>query len=38
MSVTTDLDPDHKCLTIAIEGRFDFSAHKDFRAAMRQVS
>lgn len=37
MSVTTDLDPDQKRLTIAIEGRFDFSAHKDFRAAYEDV-
>ena len=33
MSVTADLDTEQKKLTIAIEGRFDFSAHKDFREA-----
>ena len=31
MTIRTELDQDSQKLTIAIQGRFDFSAHKDFR-------
>ncbi len=31
MTIRTELDQDAQKLTIAIQGRFDFSAHKDFR-------
>ena len=31
MSINANLDHDSSKLTIAVEGRFDFSAHKDFR-------
>ena len=31
MTIRTELDQDAQRLTIAIQGRFDFSAHKEFR-------
>ena len=31
MTISSDLDQDANKLTIAVQGRFDFSAHKDFR-------
>ena len=31
MSISSNLDTGSQKLTIAIEGRFDFSAHKEFR-------
>lgn len=33
MTVTSELSPDRQQLTIFIEGRFDFGAHQEFRAA-----
>ena len=37
MSVSAKLDQDQHKLTIAIEGRFDFSAHKDFRDCYEEL-
>jgi anti-anti-sigma factor len=37
MSITSQLSADGKTLTIAIDGRFDFSSHQDFRKAYEQV-
>lgn len=37
MSISTQLSADGKTLTIAIDGRFDFSAHQDFRKAYEQL-
>ncbi len=37
MSITANMDDEASHLTIAIEGRFDFSAHKEFRDAYEQV-
>ncbi|MDH4133411.1 MAG: STAS domain-containing protein [Gammaproteobacteria bacterium] len=36
MPVTTAVSPDQKCVTIGINGRFDFSLHREFREAYRQ--
>jgi len=33
MTISSELDGESKTLTIAIEGRFDFSSHKSFREA-----
>lgn len=33
MGIRTAFSPETGILTIAVEGRFDFSAHQDFRAA-----
>lgn len=38
MSITSQTSPDGKTLTITIEGRFDFSAHQEFRKAYEQIS
>ena len=37
MSVKATFNQDNKTLTIAINGRFDFSAHTDFRNAYSQI-
>jgi len=37
MGITSNLSQDHKVLTIAIQGRFDFSAHQDFRRSYEEV-
>lgn len=37
MSIRTELDTDLQKLTIAIDGRFDFSAHKDFRESYEEL-
>jgi len=37
MSVTTALSDDGKVYTIAINGRFDFNLHQQFRAAYEKV-
>ncbi len=37
MSIRTELDADLQKLTIAIDGRFDFSAHKDFRESYEEL-
>ena len=37
MSIRADLDAASEVLTIAIEGRFDFSAHKEFRESYEDV-
>jgi anti-anti-sigma factor len=37
MSVTSSVSPDGSELTIFITGRFDFSAHQDFRAAYEKT-
>jgi HptB-dependent secretion and biofilm anti anti-sigma factor len=31
MTVRSEVSPDGRGLTISVEGRFDFSAHRDFR-------
>lgn len=33
MAISTAYSPDTGVLTIGVEGRFDFSAHQEFRAA-----
>ena len=38
MSVTAKLDEAHEKLTIAIQGRFDFSSHKEFRDCYEELS
>lgn len=38
MSVTSDLSADGKTLTIVVTGRFDFSAHQEFRQAYEKVN
>ncbi len=38
MGVTARIDPDQRTLTIAVEGRFDFSQHRDFRNAYQNVT
>ncbi len=38
MSVTAQMDQEAQKLTIAIEGRFDFSAHKEFRESYENLS
>ncbi|MFP8965877.1 STAS domain-containing protein [Pokkaliibacter sp. CJK22405] len=37
MAIWSQLSDDGKELTISIQGRFDFSAHQDFREAYEQV-
>ena len=37
MTITTELQTDVQKLTIAIEGRFDFSAHKEFRKSYEDL-
>jgi HptB-dependent secretion and biofilm anti anti-sigma factor len=37
MSIHAELDPQVKKLTISIQGRFDFSAHKAFRESYEGV-
>ncbi len=37
MSIHAELDANANKLTIAIQGRFDFSAHKDFRQSYEDV-
>lgn len=36
MTVTSELSADGRQLTLFIEGRFDFAAHQDFRAAYEE--
>lgn len=38
MTVTATLSDDQKELTIAIEGRFDFGAHQDFRGSYEKLN
>lgn len=38
MGVMTRLDPEKNVLTIAVEGRFDFSQHRDFRNAYQNIA
>lgn len=38
MSINARLDEASKHLTIAIEGRFDFSAHKEFRESYENLN
>ena len=38
MSINADLDEASNKLTIAVEGRFDFSAHKEFRDSYEGLS
>ena len=35
MGITTNAAPDGKSVTVTIDGRFDFSLHKDFREAYK---
>ena len=37
MSIHAELDTNANKLTIAIQGRFDFSAHKDFRQSYEDL-
>ncbi|MFL0797365.1 MAG: STAS domain-containing protein [Cellvibrionaceae bacterium] len=37
MGISATLSPDSKELTIAIDGRFDFSAHQEFRSAYESL-
>ena len=37
MTIRAELDPGVQKLTIAIQGRFDFSAHKDFRESYEDL-
>lgn len=37
MAITSTLSPDERVLTLYIEGRFDFSAHQEFRASYEQL-
>ncbi len=37
MTIDTSFDQDAQKLTISIRGRFDFSAHKDFRESYEQT-
>lgn len=37
MSVNANMDEQSGKLTISVEGRFDFSAHKDFRSAYESL-
>ena len=37
MSIRAELDNASEVLTIAIEGRFDFSAHKEFRESYEDL-
>ncbi|KTB72403.1 STAS domain-containing protein [Pseudomonas syringae] len=36
MTITSELSADGRQLTLFIEGRFDFDAHQDFRAAYEE--
>ena len=38
MAITSQASPDGVELTIAVNGRFDFSAHQDFRKAYENVT
>lgn len=38
MAIQTSLSPDRAELCIAVEGRFDFSVHQEFRQAYEVVS
>ncbi len=38
MAITAQASPDGTELTIAVDGRFDFSAHQDFRKAYENVA
>ena len=38
MAITSQASPDGAELTIAVNGRFDFSAHQDFRKAYENVA
>lgn len=37
MTISTQLSEENNELTINVEGRFDFSAHQDFRSAYEDV-
>lgn len=37
MAISSSLSPDGNELTISIEGRFDFSAHQDFRGSYENL-
>lgn len=37
MSINSSLSPDGSQVTISIEGRFDFSAHRDFRRSYEML-
>lgn len=37
MAITSTMSPDEGVLTLYIEGRFDFSAHQEFRASYEQL-
>ncbi len=37
MTIRTELNQDSQQLTIAIQGRFDFSAHKEFRESYESL-
>jgi anti-anti-sigma factor len=37
MSIRSERSADGQALTIAVAGRFDFSAHKDFRKSYEEV-
>src|SRR5690625_7490106 len=36
MAITSTVSPDGRSLTLHIQGRFDFSAHQEFRASYEQ--
>ncbi len=36
MAIATSLSSDRKTLTIQVEGRFDYSQHREFREAYRE--
>jgi len=38
VGVTTEQSDDEKTVTIKVDGRFDFSVHKDFRNAYKDYS
>lgn len=38
MSISSNMSSDGRELTICIQGRFDFSAHQDFRGAYETLS
>lgn len=38
MSVTSRIDREKSIVTIAIDGRFDFAQHKDFRNAYQNIA
>jgi anti-anti-sigma factor len=37
MSIRSELDSANDTLTISVDGRFDFSAHKEFRESYEEV-